>query len=175
MHPLTKALCSAHVWTTALTTLFAGISPCQCVCPDGHRKLFCLGISFDSNACCCSGACCDSARPGGGRQNAECPRVKATKRRCCCCQAMSARGTASTADQNHIQGRGCKRTLSQAEIVPCPRRDSLVNDCMVVIPLSETPPPVLPTPTAYSVTCSCKSYHPPPPTDLVVVFQHFVI
>jgi hypothetical protein len=183
MLPLTKALWSVHVWMMAFTTLFANISPCQCVCPNGHRKLFCLGICSGTNRCCCNGAngCCgcggsdDNTRSTDRSQSAQCPRVKPTKPRCCCCHSTSSLRAEATAGQSHIKAEGCRRTLSQAKLITCPTRVSEVIDHSAGVTLLEAPSRVLPIPTAYPSLYSRERCHPPPPTDLIVAFQHLII
>ncbi len=176
MLTLTRALWVSHIWMTAFTTLFASISPCQCVCPDGQRKLFCLGITCGTKDCCCCGACCGSARSDDCSPNVEHTCVKATtKRCCCCCQVTSARDFATTAQDKHVQSKGCRLTLSQAEIVSESRRDVTVNDCSAAVLFQETPLLVLPISLTNPLVCSYETYRPPPPPDLIVTFQHFVI
>jgi len=166
MRHLTRLLCLAQVWMTTFATFFAGISPCQCVCPDGHRKLFCLGTSCGSNACCCASACCDSAQPGS------CTNDEEANERCCCCCKCKAAHDKTTA---HIQGRGCRRTLSRAEIVTDYRKHPSVNDGCEVRTLVEPPARMQPIPMAFPLVHSSESYRPPPPTDLIIALQHFVI
>lgn len=175
MLPLTKGLWAVNVWMTAITTLFASISPCQCVCPDGHRKLFCLGITCGTKGCCCCGTCCDSAREQGCRPNVERTCVKATNQRSCCCQGTSPRDSAATAEHSHVQGKGCRLTLSQAELVTDSRKDIAVNDCSVESLFRETPSLVLPISLTCPLVWSYETYRPPPPPDLIVIFQHFVV
>ncbi len=174
MLPVKKALWSVHVWMMAFTTLFANISPCQCVCPNGHRKLFCLGICEGTNGCCCNGAngscCCGSCC-----DNTQRSRVKPTKPKCCCCHSTSSLRTEAIAGQSHIKAEGCRRTLSQAKLSTCPRKVSEVIDCSAAATLLEAPSRVLPIPTVYPSLCSCERCHPPPPTDLTIAFQHFII
>jgi hypothetical protein len=175
MLPLTKALWAAHVWMTAFTILFASISPCQCVCPDGHRKLFCLGITCGTNGCCCCGACGDSARSHGDGPTVQHTSVKATNRRCCCCQGTSARNYSQTAERNHLRSRGCRLQLSQAVIFTELRKAISINDFSAELLLLDTPSLVLPIPMTCPFLQFYETYRPPPPPDLVVTFQHFVI
>ena len=167
MRRLTRTIRSAQVWMTAFTIFFAGISPCQCVCPDGHRKLFCLGTSCGANACCCASACCDSAQPGS------CQHDEPTNEPCCCC--CKCKASHDTKTTTHVQGRGCRRTLSQTKIVTDHRKDPSGNDCPEVRTLVEPPVPMQPIPMAFPLVYSSESYRPPPPTDLIIALQRFVI
>jgi hypothetical protein len=174
---LTKSFWTVPVWMTAFTTLIASISPCQCVCPDGNRKLFCLGITCGTKGCCCCcGACCGGALPDGGSPKAERPCLKVTNQRCCCCCPNSSpRDSATTAEHKHVQGKGCRLTLSSPKIVTESRKDIAINEGSAVMLFREVPSPALPI----SLTCpwvwSSETYHPPPPPDLIVTFQHFII
>jgi hypothetical protein len=102
--------------------------------------------------------------------------VKSAKRRCCCCcQNCSTRGGDSTSRQAHIKSQGCKRSLSGAKIVADPVRVPAFPDCSASLPLAEISAPILPSTLTCSAWFAHASYHPPPPTDLVIVLQHFVI
>lgn len=183
MLPPAKALWSFHVWMTAFTILFANISPCQCVCPNGNRKLFCLGMGIGTNACCCNGAegCCSCGACGEGARPTNCsrcapgPRVKTTEPRCCCCRSTSSLRTKTIADPSHVEAQGCKRTLSQAKIVACARKVSEVIGCSAAALLPESSSRVLPMPTTCRLLSSRERCHSPPPTDRIVAFQHFII
>ncbi|HEY7328509.1 MAG TPA: hypothetical protein VH592_12750 [Gemmataceae bacterium] len=177
MLSLAKALWVVQVWMTAFTTLFASISPCQCVCPNGNRKLFCLGITCGTKGCCCCGACCGSGPADGSSANVERTCVEATNQKCCCCccRGTAARDSATTAEHNHVQNKGCRLTLSQAQIVTDSRRVLTVNDCLTAPLFREAPSLVLPIPITIPFLWSYETYRPPPPPDLIVVFQHFVI
>jgi len=176
MFRLTKAFWAAHVWMTAFTTLNASVSPCQCVCPDGHRKLFCLGIPCGTKgSCCCCGACCGAAQPEGSGPEVERTCRKATNQSCCCCQGKPPRDAATTAERNHVQGKRCRLTLSQPKIVAESKRGIAINDCSAEILFRETPSLVLPISLTGPLVRSYETYHPPPPPDLIVTFQHFII
>src|SRR5262245_60186384 len=84
MAALGKKARVAHVWLTALLTLFAGLPRVQCRCPDGRVKPFCLGpcVRADgSPGCCCAGAgtpaACCAAETSTPAEDAEPP--------CCAC------------------------------------------------------------------------------------------
>jgi hypothetical protein len=177
MLPWTKALWAAHVWMTAITTLFASISPCQCVCPNGSRKPFCLGITCGTRGCCCCGACCGSGQANGDGANVERTGVEATNQKCCCCccRATAARDSATTAEHNHVQSKGCRLTLSQAQIATDSRRVAADNDSLPALLFREAPSRVLPISITIPVVWSYETYRPPPPPDFIVVFLHFVI
>lgn len=176
MHPLAKRLWSVHVWMTAITTLFASISPGQCVCPDGRRKLFCLGITCGTKGCCCCGACCSGARSDNCSSNSQRTCMEASNQKCCCCcQGASTQDSAATAEHSHVHGKGCRLMLSQSDLVAESGKNIAENDCPAGFLFQDGPSLVLPIALACPLAWSYETYRPPPPPDLIVNLQHFVI
>lgn len=174
MFSWTKTLWATHVWMTAFTTWFAGISPCQCVCPDGHRKLFCLGITCGTNGCCC-GVCCDSARPHRESPTVQDTSVEATCPRCCCCRGTRGDNPSPAGKHNQMHRKGCRLQLAQAEIVTELRKTLSIDDFSVEISLLDAPARILPISTTCAFLQSYETYRPPLSPDLIVTLQHFVI
>jgi hypothetical protein len=162
----------AHVWLTASLTLFAGLPHVSCRCPDGHVKPFCLSFITRTTGCCGRDTCCSASRqeeaPGPGSPSG------GPEKKSCCCHAT--RGTDSgPAGKARLGSQGCRRTL--AETAPAiPGTEPTSGDHLAVGPFVPVPSTHLPLlPPAADAPRSWQSYRLPPPTDLVVTLQHFLI
>jgi hypothetical protein len=172
MGMLSRAVRLTLVWAAALLTPVAGTPHVDCLCPDGHVKLFCLSFSLRPTACCCGGSCCSS---GGGCSccNKQAPAQETHGKGKACCGHARQRGTPA---RNHIAGTTCRKTLAQAETQTVPPGNTAVHDHPTAIAPS---PAAVPLPASAPAThgwqLSWHSYGLPPPTDRVIAFQHLVI
>ncbi|HJT75832.1 MAG TPA: hypothetical protein VJ739_01385 [Gemmataceae bacterium] len=145
----------------AFLTLLSGTPHLDCLCADGHVKLFCLSLGLKSSPCCCAGSCCQA------------PKAKAP-RASCCSHGRHARRSAAPGDQ--VSAPGCKKTLTLAKTATLPA-GSTTGHQLTALPI--TPAlvvvPVAPPAGVSSRLLSWQSYHQPPPTDLVIALQHLTI
>jgi len=172
MDRLRKAVRVLAVWMTAGMIILAGIPHLDCVCPNGHHKPFCLGSSSEGG-CCCGGACCSASDGGGGcccHASRQAVQVQ-TEHQSCCGQEQGQQSEDPSAPDAQLHNTGCKRTLAEAVLV-------------AIAPAKPTVPASLPVSAeltvalSFSHSASCwllwPNFHPPP-TDLVVALQHFLI
>src|SRR5579875_411569 len=96
------------IWTTAVSTLLAGMPHLQCRCPDGRIKPFCWSILLPST--CCNRSCCSD--PAGFRSELKKP--EAAKKPCCCCQASR---QAENHPSQQIRPQGCQKTIAKVQTV----------------------------------------------------------
>jgi hypothetical protein len=166
----------AHVWLTALMTLLTGLPHFRCQCPSGYVKSLCFSGFFSTGECCCAGSCCAPSSGAGATRSCDAPIERKVKRSCCCCHATAAQNTGKKYSHSEIKIPGCKRTLIQATQVrhssPQP-----INDCLVAgLSVFDLAPFDLSLSVqAGDSLSSWQSYSQPPPTNLVVTFQHFLI
>jgi hypothetical protein len=149
------------VWSAALMTPIAGTPRIDCLCADGHVRLFCLSV-FSPPTACCTGHTNTQDSPGSPTRGAG------------CCGHGRHPGKAP-ADVPSA-GTGCKKTLAEAKVQSVPPAKVVVQD-----PTDAQAPALAPVaaPAALPGNRPCllswHSHGPPPPTDLVIVLQHFVI
>jgi len=158
------------VWLTAIMTLVAGTPHFSCLCPDGHRKAFCPRTFAKASGCCCGGACC---RQGGCCQAGPRPPAEATAAKSCCHHRHGAPRTAPV----RVQGNGCKTTLERADVLAVQPTATQAADDGLSSELLATPSPaaLAPPSLAAGPWRRCGHSSSPPPTNLVVVLQHFII
>jgi hypothetical protein len=169
---VSRAVRLSLVWAAALLTPVAGIPHVDCLCPNGHVKLFCLNLSFKSGPCCCGGACCSP--DGGGCCCAKHASVHATqgKGKACCAHARQP----GTPAGNHIAGTTCRKTLVDGDSQTVPPTSAAASDHVTVVALAPAAVPLpASAPAAGGCLLSWQSYGLPPPTDRVIAFQHLVI
>jgi hypothetical protein len=160
---------------TATTLLVAAVPHFHCLCPNGQVKPFCLNLRSGPTGCCCGGACCASNADGSS-----CCHVPgdpldepdADKTSCCHSTAPTAATTA------YVRTQCCTRT-PQAEFIavapePGPEQASHPSGGLCLL---AAPAPVLASvsPYAHGWPLSWQSHQLPPPTNLVIALQHFLI
>jgi hypothetical protein len=163
-----RLLLVAHVWLTAFLTLFAGLPHVSCRCPNGHVKPFCLSFLTGAAGCCCASACCPAPRQESG-SNPGGPAKKS-----CCCHAPQHSDPAGVPAR--LEGQGCRKTL--AETTPAaPGTETSILKSSAAGSFLLAPAVHLPALSAAAgpERLSWQSYRLPPPTDLVVTLQHFLI
>lgn len=145
----------------AFLTLLSGTPHLDCLCPDGHIKLFCLTFASGSSSCCCHGACCQ-ASPGEQKPAR------------CCCHGRHARG--HNAPGSQVSSPACRKTLSHSETAILPA-GSAERPHDTITPAVLAPVAAVAVPPAGAACCrlSWQSYHQPPPTNLVITLRHLTI
>jgi hypothetical protein len=160
MRSLVPLLRVARAWLTAITVLVAGSPSISCLCPDGHRKLFCLHSPAELGGCCGSSCC-------AGRS----PEEKS------CCRGHKERGDAPSDNRSRVDAAGCSKVLTPPALIaistpsdtddggaPAGLLDFAPSPDSVIAPLGPTFHPLL-----------RPSNHSPPSPDLIVTLRHFVI
>lgn len=148
------------VCLAAFLTLLSGTPHLDCLCPDGHIKLFCLSFASGSSSCCCHGACCQA---GAGE-----------KKPACCCHGRHARG--HNAPGSGLSAPACRKTLAHSETAVLPARSAeQPHNAVTLAVLAPVAPVAVPPTEAACRRLSWQGYHQPPPTDLVITLQHLTI
>jgi hypothetical protein len=181
------------VWLTAASTLLAGLPHFDCVCPNGRRKPVCFNVTDKNTGCCCGGSCC--APDGKAGEGA----VQGEERGGCCCRGdQDARpnglrparnetgggprheGQAAkrkTDDALQLDRTRCARTLAHPDdMAPALNKTGAKGSAALepfALPTAHSTP--APAPAAVPSRDSWLPSHAPPPTDLVITLQHFVI
>jgi hypothetical protein len=164
---LRRTLLAVLVWLTAATTLVAGVPHFDCLCPNGDRKPFCLGLASKATSCCCGGACCGT---GGG---ASCCQAQAS-----CCSHHKATSAKRPSNKHYQIGRtGCQRSLVLTLCAAVTPGRPTTDEGFPALRLAAVPAPavlsVLPIRGTWLLTW--RHYRLPPPPDLIVTLQHFLI
>lgn len=160
---LRRTATAGLVWLTAVMTLTAGLPHFRCECPNGSVKPFCFGVFCSSTGNCCGNAC--PAARGSVRACADAHRAA------CCCYGAKGRRAAPSGGHPVAQGRGCVKSFAPHTryVVSRPRAadGAAVNYYAAAVT------------NAYSRTALRlpRGAHPPspPPSDLVIVLQRFLI
>ena len=161
-------------WLTAVMTLVAGLPHFQCQCPNGSVKPFCFGVFCSSSGCCCGDACSPSPKDTHGNPKAAPPRKG---RLPCCGAAHCSQSKPKPSDgRPRVEGRGCQRSLAQQQHLAPSVQAKAPDD-------TGAPASAVLIPTALSSLASARSaadvnclhLAAPPPPDLVILLQRFVI
>jgi len=161
------------VWLTALMTLVASAPQLYCRCPDGSLKLFCHGAPSTATGCCCGGSCAS-----GGCPTHRTPQAGTPGQRSGCCGQSHVQPTAKAPGQRcQAAGAGCQMTLVPAvAVIITPTKKALADDltARLFVPTPETPL-ALRVSACGNCRITWQNYRLPPPTDLVIAHQHFLI
>jgi hypothetical protein len=155
---------SGSACLAALLALLTGSPHVDCLCPNGRVMPFCFSFCGGGPSCCCGGACC---RNEGDRPGAH-PRVRA------CCAHGRPQNAAPHGQLGHAP---CKKSLVEAEVRALTAEGAAQHLHAAVarlgcVPGAET---ISAPAVAGNSPLTWQSHHLPPPTDRVVVFQHFII
>jgi hypothetical protein len=164
----------APVWLAAVMTLAAGVPHFRCRCPDGNLKLFCLNASSEGSDCCCHGSCCTASTAS---ESSKCATEAETNHSECCGQQDQPQTTTVPGRDCKAECAGCQRSLAPAEpaILGTTKRTAGedVTARLVARTTETSPSACVPAFRSYPLIWQLSSI--PPPTDLVIAFQHFVI
>jgi hypothetical protein len=164
----------AHVWLTAFTTLLAGLPHFRCQCPTEYAQPLSLSIPFPVGKCCGAGSCCPSS-PEGPDHSGDFVTVSQAKRPCCC-HAKSEPNTNNDGRHTQLKSLNCKRTLTDAAPALSSSQKITSENLVVELLVSNLAPPSLDLSLqAGYFSPPWQSHSQPPPTDLVVTLQHFLI
>ena len=165
----------ARAWMLAITFLVAGIPDFQCRCSNGKVEVLCFGLPAQPSGCCCGGTCC--VRGG----NASCcersaPPVSQAVARASCCghQDKAVREQAARSSPPHCNR--CTRSLARTEVLGVTHTKTTAGEDLAAGPLHLPPKDVcLSSPQANLDPTCWQPYRLPPPTDLIVLLEHFLI
>jgi len=168
MQRLRKVMTAGFVWVTALSTLIAGTPHFDCRCPNGDRKLFCLGFSLTGPGCCgeqcCAAVVEEKSTPSADEFETACP----------LCSQKHAQPAGPSRDHSNVSSTGCHRTWQQAASAlvrtACDSADAVLAVAFVAVPAKMCA--VEPTNQIFQIELA---HHGPPPTDLIIALQHLTI
>ena len=163
---------AGFAWLTAIMTLVTSLPHFRCQCPNGSIKPFCFGVFCSSTGCCCGDACSGATRGPGC--NAK-PAAAGIWRAACCCGHTGNRPTRNSGDPAQVQAPGCQKTLAQQHLAPA-APTKVVHDGAAVdsfLPALAAWPRL----DSAHTRAAKKGLHSaaPPPSDLVIVLQRFLI
>jgi hypothetical protein len=177
-----RILWTAHVWLTATMTLVAGIPLADCICPDGTRKVFCSGCAANEARCCQTASCSPSPQA-----NSNGP----VKRAACCAHSavpktptnQTTLGSKTVRQQpqqkpgpdGQVTALGCRRALAEQQAPVVTSAEKSRPESVLALALPAVAVPIAFLTKAPPCPLAWQSYRLPPPTDLVIVLQHFVI
>jgi hypothetical protein len=165
------------VCLTALSTLIAGVPYFDCVCPNGNHKPFCLGVSSPQTGCCCGGSCCSSSAGKCCCCKAQDSSPDEQSEQSCCCKSQQQSSTDAPAKGIRVEGSCCQKTLASNEFLSIsPTKEIAKQNSMdrffVPLPQPVSVPPALAAGRRLFSSHRCDL---PPPPDLVITLQHFLI
>jgi hypothetical protein len=174
MNVIGKTARAGFAWLTAITMLVAGLPHFQCQCPNGAIKPFCFVVVYSSSGCCCSDAC--SGAPKDSRCNPEAASSRTGRPACCCAHSRGRRTPQDSGGAPRLEGKGCQKTLAQQQQFAPAAATKSVNERCVAHAVCVASVAVTPCGPAGAMT-NLGGLHlaAPPPPDLVVVLQRFLI
>src|SRR5262249_42888674 len=192
-----KTVTAVLVWATAVSSALGSTPHFVCRCPDGTVKPFCSGQVSSESSCCCNGKCCCSTGDGGCCCKSTSSNGQEQKNAPGCCQqgkpdAVS-EAVAPRSGEDGARKAGPAPQTGRAEHLSvsrncCQKKLAKSEDQTLVRPetkpLEQCEPGSAPLPPL-NVGCfippqlaardGWQIYRLPPPTDLVIVLQHFII
>jgi hypothetical protein len=174
MNALGKTTWAGFGWLTAVMTLVAGLPHFQCQCPNGAIKPFCFGVFCSSSACCCGNG--SSGGPKDSRRNARPVAGRKGRPACCCGRTNSLAKPKDSGGPPCVDGKGCQKSLTQQQQFAPTTPTKIVHD-------PGAADPALCTSAALALLASARTpdevsrlhFADPPPPDLVIVLQRFLI
>jgi hypothetical protein len=161
---------AAFIWLTALMTLVTGLPHFRCQCPNGSVKPFCFGYGCSASACCCGNAC--ESVPAGVRHGRAPAPGRNRRAACCCTNVTRSSDSARSGGVPHVQSRGCVKSLAQHQNLVPSRPGATASDGGAFIAVLASCHSGS-TPTLARIGLAHLSA--PPPSDLVILHQRFII
>ena len=161
-------------WLTAVMTLVASLPHFQCQCPNGSIKPFCFGVFCSSTGCCCNNVC--SGGPKGFCRSGRGAALGKGRAACCCSHSGSPSASGSASGKPQVQATGCQKSLAQQEHFVTSAFAKVTHNRVAF-------DSIVPAFTTFSrldtarTLAAKQGLHSaaPPPTDLVIVLQRFLI
>ena len=176
MRRIRKIIWSFIVLATVASTLLANTPLIVCACWTGQEKKLIVPTDAKSSSCSCGSNCC----PSTDHQKPCCkkPADKKTMKPTLPLptdQPQDEQGTDPSHNEPAINSPDCQKTMAQPEVFSLNLREVTAGG--VLIDFLQSPPSdqydVLPV--TFSSQVNWQAYRLPPPTDLVVALQHFLI
>ena len=159
-----------HVWLTAIATLVAGIPMVDCRCTNGSVRSFFAGLSSKAAGCCCD----ESERSSPQSTAAFVAKSGPEGRSCCHGKGRQQAGT--SAPGSHLKDTGCTKTLTDPVVfTDSHAKQSVAKDLTAHTAFSVQGWSVKGQPEQDPIYFACHQHCLPPPTDLVITLQHFLI
>jgi hypothetical protein len=176
MGSTSKILLAGHVWLTAAMTLVAGFPHFECRCPNGLLKPFCLGFCSPNTGCCGEPCCRVPGNNSSSTSLAGSSAVPAKEKGCCCCQHKQELPPQPLDHSSGVTRPGCVRSVAPAKPWTSSSDTTTLTKDGTVQTFS-LPSASLPMPPSQSSSgrTLCLVHSLGPPTDLVILHQHFVI
>jgi hypothetical protein len=154
-------------------TLVAGTPRFACQCPNGRVKLFCLGELAKKSGCCCDGECCTKTHSVCTIENSSTRETEASTS-CCCCQHHGTARAALANDSGCFTDACCTKSFHRPEVsvIPSSEKPVLLDAALQALLASQ--PMVFPA-VPWESSGFRREHQRPPPTDLVITLQHFLI
>jgi hypothetical protein len=174
MRRLRKTSLAALVWLTAAMTLVAGTPHFTCRCPSGRVKPFCLGSALKQSGCCCNGECCCASAAAGGCGNTSASDAKPVEASGCCGRHDGPAPKVPAQAGGSFTASCCTKTLVRPGVSTSQHPEKPVLNSAALAVLLALQPPV--SWAAPAEPCFFRPEHQrPPPTDLVIALQHFLL
>lgn len=161
---------------TATMTLVAGVPHFDCLCPNGRVKQLCLTWTTAKNPCCCGGACCSASGQASCCQRKDAKSTSAGGARLCCAAHQSSSKMASSRHTKVAAPKCCDRKLAETEpLTVSSVKATAIPDQELASQIAAFVTPVLFHSPAITLRDCWQLCSLGPPTDLVIVLQHFLI
>ncbi len=173
---LGSAVQVGFVCLTAVSTLIAGVPHFDCICPNGTHKAFCLGsASPRTGGCCCGGSCCSSSAGGSCQAQDSSPAPQGDQ--ACCCKSQPQPSSEAPATGSQVKGSCCTKTLAEGQLLTVSptttgAHQNLTDNFSTPLPQPASRYPALVVGQSLFAWHRCDL---PPPPDLVLTLQHFLI
>ncbi len=169
MHRLRKLSLTLLVWLTAAMTVVAGTHHLTCTCPDGRANSDRVASTEKKTGCCCCGRCCGHAAESGINTH---PGRHLPRKTCCGDHAKKA---VRSAQADRLVRSSCctKVPASSDPAVPSASDGGLPKSVTFGLPTAAGASPS--RHAARVGRCRRQGHERPPPTDRVIVLQHFLI
>jgi hypothetical protein len=158
-----------QVWLTAVMTVVAGMPHVACLCPNGNLKPFCLASTCGAAGCCCGGACCTGGSPEGLSPELA-PEVS-----CCCCADAEPQCSQASDGSRQIGNAGCTKTLAQSRVLAVRPQKVNLTEATPQEPFQPVDFAPVDQPDSTPAHRSSRPLQVPPPTDRVILLQHFLV
>jgi hypothetical protein len=161
-------------WIMTAATLIAGLPHFRCQCPNGSIKPVCFGLFGSSCGCCCGDVC--SGGPQGRRCNAKATPARNGRTACCCEHSADRPAPQDSGGPSRLEGEGCQKTLTQPQPLARSVPAKIVQDRGLAHAAFLNTPALTSLDSAQTGTgMAGLRLSAPPPPDLVIILQHFVI
>jgi hypothetical protein len=168
MRRIRRIFCSLVVLATAASTLLANVPLAVCACSPVPVNQNARSEETSPSSCCCGNHCCPST----------------SNERSCCTPKATPKPTAVTSspakqkemptNEPTIKAPDCQQAVAPTKTFSIEQRHGNANDVVILVH-SAAVEPICHLRSGIASPLTWQVHRVPPPTDLVVAFQHFVI